>query len=467
MKELQKIMGYVSYENLEYPFVFDKQEFYLTLIPPTREQCERNRYDWTPFQISEKEGWVGNCELEGFTREGYNIIFNVMDQRFTQNGFYVFSVNWAAYSFCDYSLYSIDGYKITGGDIDLFYPPKQVLEYKIQHNDQNNIEEIAVTAKAQDYRPCGEFILNGVSNNIEVSAFGYFSRKDAVEPLNSKSSMKVSFSQASKCEYVFQSLRYIGLFFVYATYRKNIDIHDVELFWTNDEGKIAPNGRLLYNKELPYEHDSKKYKRIIQYNIIKDKVGSLTQLFVDNDLTIRWIKESIDYQSKYTLPSNIMLFSSFEREFRLIYGKDLQPSETYLEMKDLVISKLDELIETQTGNKKRTLKSIRDLIMKIGNSYADMVYYALQDCGEIMKPFLNQKYMNINDKELRLISSRINDFRNEIAHCKLDLEYTPEHLSDLKIMESLMYAMRLKALGIETISIQKAINQLLSYNLAI
>ena len=64
MKELQKIMGYVSYENLEYPFVFDKQEFYLTLIPPTREQCERNRYDWTPFQISEKEGWeIGRAHV--------------------------------------------------------------------------------------------------------------------------------------------------------------------------------------------------------------------------------------------------------------------------------------------------------------------------------------------------------------------------------------------------------------------
>ena len=57
--------------------------------------------------------------------------------------------------------------------------------------------------------------------------------------------------------------------------------------------------------------------------------------------------------------------------------------------------------------------------------------------------------------------------RNDIAHCKLDIDYVPNHINDIKIVEYLIYAIRLKSIGLETESIQKAINALFGLNMAI
>ena len=59
------------------------------------------------------------------------------------------------------------------------------------------------------------------------------------------------------------------------------------------------------------------------------------------------------------------------------------------------------------------------------------------------------------------------DFRNGIAHSRLDLHFEAIHLSDIKIVEELLYAIRLKKIGLQTSEIQKAISDLFLERLAL
>ena len=59
------------------------------------------------------------------------------------------------------------------------------------------------------------------------------------------------------------------------------------------------------------------------------------------------------------------------------------------------------------------------------------------------------------------------EFRNGIAHSRLDFHFEAIHLSDIKIIEELLYAVRLKSLRLQPTEIQKAINDLFLERLAI
>ena len=63
------------------------------------------------------------------------------------------------------------------------------------------------------------------------------------------------------------------------------------------------------------------------------------------------------------------------------------------------------------------------------------------------------------------ISESVNKLRNGIAHSRLDMEVEPRHVTDIKLMEEMLYVIRLKKLGIEVPVIQKVINELFGYGI--
>ena len=57
--------------------------------------------------------------------------------------------------------------------------------------------------------------------------------------------------------------------------------------------------------------------------------------------------------------------------------------------------------------------------------------------------------------------------RNGIAHNKLDFDFAPIHLSDIKIIEELLYIMRLIDVGVKEENCKHIINELFDENIGL
>lgn len=95
----------------------------------------------------------------------------------------------------------------------------------------------------------------------------------------------------------------------------------------------------------------------------------------------------------------------------------------------------------------------------------------INDCSEIVEPFLiyelgegyNTKVDEITP--LENIASEMNVLRNDMAHGNLNIQLNKNHIAGFAIIETLLYAMRLKALGIEKRKIQEGIISIIGYKI--
>lgn len=83
-----------------------------------------------------------------------------------------------------------------------------------------------------------------------------------------------------------------------------------------------------------------------------------------------------------------------------------------------------------------------------------------------MLPFVRIKYGGNYLDVIDGICERMGTVRNGIAHSRLDLRFDAIHLCDIKIVEELLYAIRLKKCHLNTSEIQKSINCVFRENIA-
>lgn len=65
------------------------------------------------------------------------------------------------------------------------------------------------------------------------------------------------------------------------------------------------------------------------------------------------------------------------------------------------------------------------------------------------------------------LASRMNKLRNDSAHGNIDLKIDPIDLKHINTLENLLFAMRLKKIGISEIDIKKAIKDVNGYPISI
>ena len=91
MRLPEKLMGYVEYEGVNYPFNFDKVSFMITLFPPSIEHHRQTNslaeYLADVSRYDKKHEWVQQKKIFGKTSENYHIVFTVADAKRNYNGF--------------------------------------------------------------------------------------------------------------------------------------------------------------------------------------------------------------------------------------------------------------------------------------------------------------------------------------------------------------------------------------------
>ena len=284
-------------------------------------------------------------------------------------------------------------------------------------------------------------------------------------PLESESYLKLQFSEAIDIGKVVYNARIVHNFLKYVCYRSNIRFSNISVYTTSNEGKQRNCGKLVFRYQGDEEKSEICRRRIIRAEYLNEHIADVMKAINDNEIRLDHCCDSFKDLSYYSINRIIMILATFEREYRNIYGYDVRRSVDYKCIKQNVIQNIETYAKNLSGKNKKYAKSFAKRIRDYDVSYGDNVKFAFEDCKEIMDVFIKKCFDGSYEDIVEGISESVNKLRNGIAHSRLDMEVEPRHVTDIKLIEEMLYVIRLKKLGIEVPVIQKVINELFGYGI--
>ena len=472
MNKPELLIGFVMYQNIDYPFRFDEKTFSLQLSPPTKDIWEESsglkHFLLTLNQPPQRHEWVQKKKIEGVTSEGKKVIFFAPDAPQKNNGFITFLVECYFIYLKYLDTEKLEGFRFVGHDVNLFYSPQIALESKLTlHEDQRHVKQITVSSTEQSSESFGKYrISKDVDVDINVTAYATY-HSDTASPISANSSVNALFSVPVGINILLDAYSNFINFFKYIAYRQNIDIGDMEVFIFNKNGLREYSGVLVYQNKLERENHKNTKESIIPYRLLTLHSAKILTAIKNNQLTFEHLCISINDRKHYSTSRIIMILVKFEREYRNIFGQDHGRSDEYISVKNEIISFIKTFTESQHGKMRQYAKQIEKYVENRDSSFESNIKESLLDSEEILSPFIGNRYDNSFSDTVEGISSRMGELRNAIAHGRLDFHYDAIHLSDILTIEELLYAMRLKKIGLTADECKKAINELFLENINI
>lgn len=474
---MEDLKGFLTFDEKEYPFSYSDGilELYPREIVP---QSLANLF--APFERGKA---IERIELRGTTAGRKSVVFEVSEQYSNQEGFLSFKV----YSIFEYDSYrflyckedgkmrrrstetKIRGIQLSGLDIDIFFPPNRA--YSIEFPDDDGCQSM-VCIKRTCAKSLGTITWHGVE--ISFSARYTIKHPNPSTPFLITSEMAATFSIAVDLKFVKDIYFAVYQTFRYLMRRNNVVFDRVEVF-DMDEGSRPDIFGCFYDLRLHQEKETDSWVRLrrLSYDCLKEKFADLVKPFLERIIYIEHLPASIDCANKYGPDRMLFDFVAFEREYANLYPESAIRSEQYIEAKASALEVIDELIEKKTGKLKKYLSSFRRGIAAHENSLADRLLVVIDDCKSILDPFLIYELGNGYEIEadgttpLEDVVSNMNALRNDMAHGNLDIRIDKDHIKGFSLIETALYAMRLKALGIEGRKIQEGIIQVMGFNFSL
>ena len=273
MKKPKRIVGFINYRDIEYPYEFDEEHFCLKLYPSTQEQlvADREATFKRHFAVLSQESveeleLFGTASTQTIDNYIYNITFGVRAIEESFAGFITLPVNWYFIQYSDENTNRIDGFRVKGNDVNLFFPPTAVLD--ITTFDEEH-QKISVNHTSSDASPCGTYQLTAdIGVKLSASAYTtlYF---NSSPPLEATSEMLVEFTNSGTIHDIITAYRDLYTFFIYASYRNNIILGDADVFFYNEDGFRSYSGLFSFcHHNKVHEISDKAKNLIIPYSIL-------------------------------------------------------------------------------------------------------------------------------------------------------------------------------------------------------
>ena len=350
-----------------------------------------------------------------------------------------------------------------------FYSSRNALEQSAEiDEDTGNLKELSVAAKKAAIESGGTYkIAPDVDAKIEFASYAVMHFSQGEPPIDAKSVMVTSFSRPIGIDALIPAVIYAKCFLKYITYRTNVKIGNVEIFSVNSAKKREQCGYLVFEEDYQAEISKKAYERVIDFTILEGKAAEIFTAIKNREFDFQYMCESIAATGNYSSSRAIMILAEFEREYLNIFGQDYKRSQEYQITKRNLLDTMQTFIEQRQGRARKYARQFYHAIESHDVGFGERLRNAMVECQVIMEPFIKSKYAGALDVTIEEICDRMNTVRNGIAHSRLDLNLEAVHLSDLKIIEELLYAMRLQHLRVDTKSIQIGIKRLFGERISI
>ena len=461
MSSTELMSGFITIDKEERPFYFDNIKFQLFVYPATIDAWERDRFEFIGKMERnlKQSSWTNQRRVEGKLSNNNHVFFKVYNCPQMINGYRVYQVAWAVELSGSYDLDAIESLCIFGGDVNFFYPVERVWEKNaLFTRNKTKLREVRVKAK-NDMKECAGMYRVARNTDAEIF-FSIYPRLSLVNqrlPLSADSYIQLNYSSPVGIETAIRNISDFKHLLCYSSYINNIGFQFLQLGWKSKKAQYVFAGNIYLPGNTLQE--SRESLNMISYSFWKSKMKRILTDIKNEKLTYQHICASNDERRHYNSSRCMMIFVAFEREFRNYYSVDFSRSEEYKEMKSSIVNLITEMATQKHGKEKRYLKQIAGFINSKDDSFEKKVETALKDNYPVISPFLLTNYVNKQERDIQKIAKRLGNLRNAITHARLDMKFSPANLGDVKILEELIYAIRLRRFNSE-VEVKKAIKLL-------
>ena len=314
---------------------------------------------------------------------------------------------------------------VCADELNSIYPPS--LMYSQSRNETGSITAINIEQPRQSYH--WEFRRDG--HTITASSGFFHTYRFDSTPVQIQSVLYFSFDSTDNYQYIVDLFDILHRLLQYLCYRQNIHVTGAYIYATDESGEQIRIGTFAASwiSELQPETDKRVFRKVISFDLISNSIGNLLQRLADKTLYCRHLPNSSLDERRITPARSIMLAAAFEWEH----------SREYL------------------GGRTQNKGPFRQRMIQV-----------FKDYSECIGVFANNKYARNNKKySISAAAEKITKARNGFAHGDIKDTYDLETLLGISILPYLIYAMQLRAAGLDDLLIKKSINQLFALQISV
>lgn len=465
--ELDVYTGTLTYKEIDFSFVFDKEE--LRLIPPKDKHQEVHMWFMKPLANGvytlgdplyiEDDFLIGKCN-----ENSQKIIFL---PKYTNIGSYnsVLIVQIEAYIIQKYEREWVDRLGFMSPELDRIYPTSQALD------SPEWAENGVISIKTKDFdnttSHTQSFLVDGKNVSVYFGISRTGSSKIGKPPMELHSEMFFEFEKTNDYVFILRLWRIAKCFIQYLCYRKNVNLTSVDVSAPYCEGKHEKFATLhIINEDVDNEPKILEKKRYIKQEYIRGAEGRILNDIAEDRIYLRHLPETYRTGRSINAARFVMITAAFEWTFKKNYPDGITKKPATIKAEKTATEVLDGLIDDSKGKLKDIYKFLRKLIGS--NSLQMEIEQMGNDYSGIIDIFGKRLY-SINKETLKYseMGLRLSQQRNNYAHGNLDKDFIGLALLDLIYLEYIIYVMQLKEYGVENISIQRAINDLFGCSIAL
>ena len=461
--------GTLSLKNIEFTFVFDKQE--LRLIPPQDKKREVDLWFLSPLGngIYTKGEAIYLEEPICSTKcnECHQIVFLPCYHKSVGRINSVIVIDIQAYIIQNIKGIGIKKISFECPEINAIYSTRQAIETKRYSDGVFEIKTLKIDASNEEKH---FFKVDGKDVEVYFDIMQKTTQEVIKPPLSLQSCMCFRFEPTDNIDFIYKLHQIARCFVEYVCYRKDIFFEKMHIYTeaTDNVKMTFQNGEFFVVGDKPQiDEQSIKDGRCIKHYYIAEAETTILNAIAENTLYMRHLPDSREAGQHINAARFVMITAAFEWEFKKLYPSGLRRKDASIKADETATQVLTTLISESKGKLKELYKSL----LKNGIGFAPVQAKMVQtgkDLDSIISPF--GKYLcAINKKELNYskMGERLASQRNHYAHGDLDEDFIGDSLLDLIFLERILYAMQLKRFGVSDKNIQHSINDLFHCNIAI
>ena len=304
--DIEKLLGYVYYDNDYYIFTFDNYK--LQLIPRKKEDLIDFKIKNSRLFVEPKcdKKFISDVVLEGECFDGRHVAFCVQDYNALER-----KVRWVYIGAEEPSKLNMNGIGFISQEINCFY---DIRKYIADDLNLANTGDYTYTLniKSQEPEKLGNFIFDGVKIDV-VGNMVWKKNYDVSNNLEIWSKIYLEFSEGiSDLNKVYNLVMLQRDVINFLTYRLNNSFDAIEIYKLNVESKKETIGRFYISDSCLKETNYKDVKHIITIDKIKD-IGKLYKIINENKIYEHYYCDSYFRRSIYTPSRMLGIIIAFER----------------------------------------------------------------------------------------------------------------------------------------------------------